>query len=206
MRIATTIIVCAVLALSALAAYAQVEEATRVANARYCFAFTVEANSLVEYPENGDGFKAVHNPAGAVKGTQPDYGLLVYGTMGHLVSKKEAEALKLDPPDEQVLMAEDVGTNDRLQEIMQVTNGLAGLKSAGNATVKTPDGKTLSVPYYTWSKTIGAKTHYALAYQVLHGGGFINVQAEGSKPFSKAVEQWLTTKLELTKLPVPSAQ
>lgn len=204
MRIASSVILIAMLVLTALAAYAQVTQATRVENERYLFAFTVEANSLVTYPENGDGFSVIHNPAGAVKGTQPDYGLLVYGNMGHLVNKKEAEALGLDPAEEQVLMPDDVVTNDRLQEIIRVTNELAGNKPAGNATVKLPDGKTINVPYYTWSKTVGAKTHYALAYQVLHDGGFINVQAEGSKPFSKSVETWLTTKLEL--LPVPAVE
>jgi hypothetical protein len=187
---------------TALAALAQVSEATKVENARYSFSFTVEANSLVTYPENGDGFSAIHNPAGAVKGTQPDYGILVYGTMGHLVNKKEAEALKLTPAEEQVLMPDDVGTNERLQEIVRVSNSLAKLEPAGTATVKLPDGKTLSAPYYTWKKTVGATTHYALAYVVLHDSGFINVQVEGSKPFSKQLEQWLTTKLEL--LPVPA--
>jgi hypothetical protein len=186
---------------TALAVLAQVEEATRVDNARYHFAFTVEANTLVTYPENGDGFSGVHNPSGAVKGSQPDYGILVYGTQGHLVSKKEAEALGLTPPDEQVLMPDDVKTNERLQEIVKTCNKLAKLEPAGTATVKLPDGTKLSVPYYKWSKTAGAKTHYALAYKVLHGDGFINVQVEGSKPFSKAMEQWLTTKLELLAIP-----
>ena len=202
MRIATAVILFAALALMAVAAYAQVTEDTRVENARYLFAFTVQANTLVQYPENGDGFSGIHNPSGAVKGTQPDYGILVYGNMGHLVSKKEAEALGLEPAEEQVLMPDDVVTNDRLQEIIRVSNDLAGLEPAGNAAVKLPGGGTLSVPYYTWSKTVGVKTHYALAYQVLYDGGFINVQAEGSKPFSKANLQWLTTKLEL--LPVPT--
>ena len=190
----------AVVLTTALVAIAQVTEATRVENDRYAFAYTVEANSLVTYPENGDGFSAIHNPAGATKGTQPDYGMLVYGTQGHLISKKEAEALGLEPAEEQVLMPDDLGTNERLQEIVKVTNELAELKPAGNASVKMPDGTTLAVPYYKWSKSIGVKTHYALAYKVLHGDGFINVQVEGSRPFSKQIEGWVTTKLELLPL------
>lgn len=184
-------------ALAALPALAQITERTRVENARYAFAFTFEAGSLVTYPENGDGFSVIHNSEGGGKGTKPDYGLLVYGTQGHLVSKKEAEAIGLVPAEEQVLMPGDVPTNARLQEIMVVTNGLAGTEPAGDATVKLPGGKAASAKYFMWSRTVGSRTHYALAYVVRHDTGFIHVQAESSRPISKQQERYFTSQLEL---------
>jgi hypothetical protein len=175
-----------------------------VENARYGFAFTVETNSLVTYPENGDGFSCIHNPQGGGKGTQADYGLLVYGSPKYHITADEAKAAKLDPPIEQTLSVDDVKTSTRWNDIFKAAMSAHGWTPAGEATVKVVDGATLKAPYFIWSTTKGAKTHHALMYVLIHGDSFITVQVESSRPLSPAQVAWFTNKLELLKLAPPT--
>lgn len=188
----------------AVTALAQTDAPTRVENARHHFAFTVEANSLVTYPENGDGFSCIHNPQGGGKGTQADYGLLVYGSPKYHITADEAKAAKLDPSSEQTLSVSDVKTNTRWTDIFKAAMSAHGWAPAGEASVKVVDGATLKAPYFIWSTTRGAKTHYALMYVLIHSDSFITVQVESSRPLSKAQVAWFTGKLELLKLPPPA--
>lgn len=187
------------------AVFAQTDAPTRVENARYSFAFTVEANCFVTYPENGDGFSCIHNPQGGGKGTKPDYGLLVYGSPMYSITADEAKAAKLEPPEEQVLAVDDVKTSARWNDIFKAAMSAHGWSPAGEATIKVEDGPSLKVPYYTWSTQRQTKTAYALMYVLIYGNSFITVQAESQRPFSKAQEAWFTSKLELLGLPEPAA-
>jgi hypothetical protein len=188
----------------ALSALAQTDAPTRVENPRYGFAFTVEANSLVTYPENGDGFSCIHNPQGGGKGTQADYGLLVFGSPMYMVTADEAKAAKLDPPTEHTLTVDDVKTNTRWDEIFTAAMSSHGWKPAGDASVKVVDGATLKTPYFIWNTMKGAKTHYALMYVLIHEDAFVTVQVESSRPLSKAQVEWFTNKLELLKSAPPA--
>ena len=195
---------CGLALVCALTALAQTDAPTRVVNPRYSFAFTVEANSLVTYPENGDGFSCIHNPQGGGKGTQADYGLLVFGSPMYTITADEAKAAKLDPPEEQTLSVDDVKTNARWNDIFKAAMSAHGWTPAGEATVKVVDGATLKAPYFIWSTTKGAKTHHALMYVLIHGDAFITVQVESSRPLSKAQEAWFASKLELLKSEPPA--
>ncbi len=174
-------------------------------NGRYDFAFTVEANCLVTYPENGDGFSCIHNAQGGGKGTKPDYGLLVFGSPMYMITAEEAKAAKLDPPEEHTLTVDDVKTSARWNEIFKAAMSAHGWAPAGDATVKVAGGPSIKVPYYSWSMKKGAKTGYALMYVLIHGDAFVTVQVEGQRPFSKAQEAWFVSKLELLPLPAPAA-
>lgn len=186
-------------------ALAQTDAPTRVENSRNRFAFTVETNCLVTYQENGDGFSCIHNPQGGGKGTKPDYGLLVYGSPMYTITADEAKAAKLEPPTEQTLSVDDVKTNARWNEIFKAAMSAHGWAPAGEATLKVEGGPTMKTPYYSWTQTLHNKTGYALMYVVIHGDVFITVQAESSRPFTKAQETWFTAKLELLKPPSPAA-
>jgi hypothetical protein len=199
-RVACTATVLGVLLLPALAP-AQTDQPTRVENARYSVAFTVEANCFVTYPENGDGFSAIHNSQGGGKGTQADYGLLVYGSPMYTLTADEAKAAKLSPPEETTLAVDDVKTSTRWNELFKAAMSAHGWSPAGEAAVKVEGGPSQKAPYFTWSRTVGPKTHYALMYVLIHGDAFITVQAESSRPFSKAQEAWFTSKLELLQIP-----
>lgn len=202
MRSIVGLALAACLLLAALPAWAQVEEPTRVTNDLFRFAYTFEANSLVSYEEGGNGFNCIHNPQGGGKGTAADYGMQVFGGVVMTFSKDEAAAAKLDPPEATTLTAAEIRNNTRLSELMKAAMGAHERQSAGDAVIKVEDGSTVKVPYFTWSKTAAGKTHFALMYVVLHGDTFINVQVESTRPFSKAQEQWFTTKLELLKQPI----
>ena len=67
----------------------------------------------------------------------------------------------------------------------------------GEASIKVAGGSSIKVPYFMWSKTVGATTHHALNYVVIHGERFVIVQVEASRPYTDAQIKWLTTKLEL---------
>lgn len=184
-------------------ALAQTDAPTRAENERHHFAFTFEANSLVVYPKDGDGFSCIHNPQGGGKGTQPDYRLLVYGSPKYVISADAAKAAKLNPPSEQTLSVDDVKTNTRWNDIFKAVMSVDGRTPAGEAIVSVANGPSLKVPYYIWSATIGAKTRYALMYVLIHGDSFITVQVESGRPLNKTQEAWFTSKLELLKIAPP---
>lgn len=186
--------------LSTQACLAQTDEPTTIEVGRYFFSFTVESNSIVTYPENGDGFSCVHNPAGGGSGTQADYGLLAYGTMMHLLSTREAEAAALDPPQETLLEAAELPDNDRWQEIYEAQMKAKGIMAAGQATIQVQGSDPLSIPYFSWAQTSRGKTHYALTYVVIHGEAFIHVQVEANQPFTEQQLDWFTTKLTLLEV------
>jgi hypothetical protein len=181
---------------------AQTDKPTRAVNDRYHFAFTFEANSLVTYPENGDGFSCVHNPQGGGKNTKPDYGLLVFGSPYYNFTADEAKAAKLGDK-EMTLAVEDVHTTSRLSEILRTAMETHGYKVGGDAVIKVEDGPSVRLPYFSWSEKVRDKTHYALMYVTIHGDAFITLQVEASQPLSPQQVSWFTTKLELLKLPPP---
>ena len=193
------------LALAALPALAQTDEPTRAENEKYFFAFTVEANCFVTYPEGGDGFSAIHNPQGGGKGTQADYGLLVFGSPYYKFTDAEKAAIKLDLGTDGMLSVSEVKTNARFSEIFEAAMATHGWNPIGDATIKVEDGPSQKVPYFSWSQAAKGKTHYALMYVVMHGDAFITVQVEGSRPFTKAQTEWFITKLELEKIAAPES-
>jgi len=192
--------------MSAVAAYAQVEEPTEVVNDSYHFSFTVEEGTLVTYEEGGIGFDAVHNPQGGGKGTQPDYGMRVYAGVHYYFTTDMAVAAKLDPPEETFLSTTDVVNNTRFSELMKAAMSVYDRKPAGDAVVQVEEGASIKVPYFTWSRTVGVKTAYAMMYSVVHGDHFITVQVEGSRPFSNRQVEWFTTKLALQKIPAETVE
>lgn len=181
---------------------AQTDKPTRAVNDRYHFAFTFEANSLVTYPENGDGFSCVHNPQGGGKNTKPDYGLLVFGSPYYNFTADEAKAAKLGDK-AMTLAVADVRTTSRLSEILRTAMETHGYKVGGEAVIKVEDGPSVRLPYFSWSEKVRDKTHYALMYVTIHGDAFITVQVEASQPLSPQQVSWFSTKLELLKLPPP---
>jgi len=178
-------------------ALAQLGEPTFVVNDRHQFAYTVQSNTIVEYEHGGDGFKCIHNASGGGEGTEPDYGLLVYGKEYYGLNAKEAEAAGYDPPEIQVLTVEDVGDTAALNEIIRKAMQDYDLEPVGDASVRLPDGRVMKVPYYKWSQTMRGVTRYALEYAVVHNDSFVRVQVESSYLLSSDQEEWLIGKLEL---------
>jgi hypothetical protein len=203
MRLKVTLVAALALAILATPALAQVTEPTGVVNGRFSFTFIVEPGCLVTYPENGDGFSAIHNPEGGGKGTQADYGLIVYGGFFYRFTEEMAAAAKLDPPEETMLSVEDISNNTRFNELMKAAMSVFERESAGDAVVQVENGSSIKVPYFTWSRTVGTKTHYGLMYSVIHGDAFVTVQAESNRPFTKPQLTWFTTQLELNEIPEP---
>lgn len=196
-------LMCAAVLLSLAAqARAQVDEPTEVVNDEFHFAFTVEGGSFVAYPEDGNGFKCIHNPAGGGPGTQPDYGMLVFGGYLYVLSAEQAAAAKLDPPEETVLTTADVHNNTRFSDLVKGAMSAYDREPAGEAVIGVEGGSSIRVPYFVWSRTVGTQTKHALMYSVVHGDGFVNVQVESSRPFTKQQIAWFTTKLRLLELPV----
>jgi hypothetical protein len=195
----TALLVVAAILMLTLPARAQVDKPTEVTIDSYSFAFTVEADSLVMYEIDGPGFDAIHNPAGGGKGTKPDYKLTVVGDWIAVFSPEQADAAKLEhePEEGLVLYADDVGNNTRLNEIMKGAMAAAEREPAGEAVVTVENGPSIKVPYFTWSKTVGTRTNYALMYTVLHGDAFIAVKVVANRPLTKAQIGWFTTKLTL---------
>lgn len=190
--------------LAALPARAQVDKPTEVEIDSFGFAFTVEANSLVMYEVDGPGFEAIHNPAGGGKGTKPDYKLTVVGDWVAIFTAEQADAAKLEHDGEGlVLSGAEVGNNTRLNEIMKGAMMAAEREPQGEAVVTVMNGPSIKVPYFTWSKTVGTRTNYALMYTVLHGEAFIAVKVVSNRPFTKQQVEWFTTKLELREVPQP---
>jgi len=189
-----------------LPARAQVDKPTEVEIDSFGFTFTVEANSLVMYEVDGPGFDAIHNPEGGGKGTKPDYNLTVVGDWVAVFTAEQAEAAKLEHDETGlVLSGAEVGNNTRLNEIMKGAMSAAEREPQGDAVVAVKDGPSIKVPYFTWSRTVGTRTNYALMYTVLHGEAFIAVKVVANRPFTKQQIEWFTTKLELREVPQPPA-
>ena len=201
MRIRSLLLVTLLSLAAVTAARAQVEEPTEVVNDDYHFSFVVEAGTLVTYEEGGVGFDGIHNPSGGGKGTQPDYGLHVFAGAHYYFNAEMARAAKLDPPEETLLTVADATNNTRFNELMKAAMSVYDREPAGEAVIQVEEGSSIKVPYFTWSRTVGARTAYALMYSVIHGDHFITVQAEGSRPFSGRQLDWLTTNLNLQMVP-----
>ena len=193
------------LLLLALPVQAATDKPTRILNDKYHFAFTVEAGSEISYQDGGVGLMAKHVPPGADEGDPADYGLLVYGSPRMRLTPAEAEEAGFKR-EEMLLAPKDIASQVKLDAIFGAGMAEKQHQVAGQASVKLGDTrKSLKVPYYTWSQTVGGQTAYALMYLVMHKDGFIYVQAESKQPFSTAQEKWFTTRLELLEVKDPAA-
>ena len=181
----------------ALQVLAQTERPLRIENEAHHFAFTVMQDSLVTYEDGGDGFYAIYNSHGGGKGTQPDYGLIVYGADSHRFSSEEAEAAGFGSGGEVVKSAIEFAEQAGWQAAYAAQMELHGRGQGGTAAVTMADGAGLDVPFYQWSVVAGMKRAHALTYVLLHGDSFVHVQVESSQELSASDVAWLTTKLEL---------
>jgi hypothetical protein len=187
-------------------AHAQSDKPERLVVEQYHFAFTFEKGSIVTYSEGSNGASGIRFPDGASTTESPDYRVLVYGKDGYLVSVAEARKSGIDPAEEQFLQATAYPTAEAWNEQFTKIMATHERTVSGQAIVKLGSGQTRSVPYFSWSRSIGDKTHYALMYVTIHNGAFIAVQVEGSRPFGEASISALTSKLELLDPPAsPSA-
>ncbi|MDQ3023647.1 MAG: hypothetical protein M3R04_04560 [bacterium] len=178
--------------LAALLCSATTVSGLRVENKTYKFAFTFAPDTELKYEDDGVGIVGTHVPAGLKKS---DYGVLVYGSPGMVLTA--AEALAIGYADhEAVLSAIDIADHAEFHKALQTVMELRGLKSAGEASVSLGE-TTLSVPYYTWEQSLAGRTHHALMYVIKHGAAFVYVQVESNKPLSKETQNWMASKLEL---------
>jgi hypothetical protein len=180
-------------------AWAATTEPERIVNDAYHFAFICEANSLITFKKGVNGFTCFHQ----AQESSPAYALLVYGSGDLDVSTEAVKTAGLKGKAGNIAIT----TQQDLDKVELAEMRVAGYTNAGTADVTVPGGTKLAVPYATWSKRAGAKTHYALAYVVLHEHKFLNVQVESEQPLTSAQLDWLTTELELlpaTTVPVPA--
>lgn len=178
--------------LLSLPAIAQTTEAQRVVNETHHFAFTVEAGSFITLRKGGNGFSAIHKPRGA---GDTAYGVLVFGSPDYALSDTGTaaarEAGKLPTRNS------PVNSQERLDELVAIDMQALGREESGAASVKLPDGGTLSVPVYAWTQGSGSRQRHAIMYVVLHGTSYVAVQVEASSPLSSAQIKLLTQSLEL---------
>lgn len=189
--------VCLVVAL-ATPAYSQTTEPERVVNDAHHFAFTTEASSIVTFQKGGNGLTCFHQPQAGVKGDS-EYALRVFSSPDYSMSPEGAKAAGLSAAKPGA--AGDITTQARLDELVAIDMKALKRQKGGTATVAIEGGKPLSVAYYTWQRSANGKTHYALMYVALQGTEFIAVQVENNAPFSRRQVDWLTSQLELLKLP-----
>lgn len=185
-------------------AYAQSEKPERLVVDSYSYAFTFDRGSVVTYAEGSNGATGICFPEGAATTEDPLYRVLVYGMDDYLVSLAEARDSGIDPPKEQFLKVSDFGSPAAWDAQFTKIMATHGREPSGSATVMLSDGSRRSVPYFSWSRTIGSRTHYALMYVTTHRDAFIAVQVEGARPFSEDSLASLTDALELI-LPEPAA-
>lgn len=190
-----------ILLLFSTAALAQSETAERLVVDQYHFAFTFEKSSVVTYSEGSNGASGIRFPENARTTDDPDYRVLVYGKDSYLVSLAEARESGIDPAEEQFLQASAYATSEAWNEQFTKIMATHERTVSGQATVRLGSGAIRSVPYFSWNRSIGSKTHYALMYVTIHSGAYIAVQVEGSKPFSDTSLGALTSKLELLDPP-----
>ena len=190
--------------LASQTAAAQTESPVDVDNELYAFSFTVEQDSIITYREGGTGFTCVHNSSGGVKGSEPDYGLVVFGRESWGLSAEEARGLGLGDGSKTVLLSlADVDSQSALDKLITAQMAVHERKPAGQARITQADSSTVEVPYFTWQRTVGVTTHHALMYVARHETGFILVQVESSSPLSAARLAWMTSKLTLSEPPAP---
>ncbi len=183
-------------------ALAQSAKPERLVVSAYDFAFTFAKGSVVTYSEGSNGATGICFPEGAKTTDDPLYRVLVYGKDSYLVSLAEARDSGIEPPEEQFLQSTAFASPAAWDEQFTKIMATHDREVSGQATVKLSDGTRRSLPYFSWSRNIGSRTHYALMYVTIHEGAFIAVQVEGAKPFSEGSITALTSSLELI---VPAA-
>ena len=205
MRLTSISIPFLVLLLLTASAFAQSDKPERLEVASYDFAFTFEAGCVITYSAGSNGATAIRFPLGGKTTDDPLYRVLVYGKDEYLVSLAEARDSGITPPEEQFLSVSDfagpAAWDERFTRIMATHDR----EVSGQATIRLSDNTTRSVPYFSWSRNIGSRTHYALMYVTVHEGAFIAVQVEGSVPFADESVSSLTSSLELILPPPPAA-
>jgi hypothetical protein len=158
-RLLTFALLIAAVALSTIRA----DEPLRIENKTYSFAFTFAPGTELAYEEDGVGISGSHIPDGKKK---PDYGVLVYGSPGMLLSAAEATAIEY-ADHEAVLSAVDVVDHAEWVKTLAAIMRARGHQPAGEAVVRS--GKSeLKIPYYTWKQELLGRTHHALMYVLKH--------------------------------------